>query len=71
MPTTKKHTIEYKGEDWEIPAGLRVKQIDRGATAGQYWLDEPDKVFPKGSSALHDATYRGVIIDPQNINFNS
>lgn len=67
---TKKHTVNYKGRNWEVPAGLKVKLIDRGATAGKYWLDEPDKVFPTYSIELHDATYRGVIIEPQNITPN-
>lgn len=69
QPTTKKHTIEFKGEQWEVPAGLRVKKIDRGTTAGQFWLDEPEKVFPKDSMAYHDAYYRGVIIHESNIEF--
>lgn len=69
MPTTKAHTIEYKGEKWNVPAGLRLKQIDRGSTKGEYWLDEPEKVFPPNSMQLHDAIFRGVIIKPEHINF--
>jgi len=68
---TKNTTVAWKwaeGGTLGIPAGLRVKKITSGGTAGKFFLDElPASLFPLGSISRHDATYYGVILDPSQV----
>lgn len=45
--------------DVDLPAGLRVKAIDR--EPGYYFLDEfPAAIFPKDGFMYHDAIHYGI-----------
>lgn len=54
--------------DFQIPAGLRCKAITEGGTAGKFFLDElPKGIFPPGGFLTHDASYYGIVLEPEDV----
>ncbi len=46
-----------------IPAGLRVREIQTGRTKGMYFLEEfPNDLFPRNSMIRHDAVHYGITL---------
>lgn len=55
-------------KNFTIPAGLRVKLIESGGNAGNYFLDEfPDEIFPPKSFFTDDAIVYGVEFEPEEV----
>lgn len=64
----KEFTVSRMVYQVDLPAGLRCKPITEGTTAGKFFLDElPLELFPANSFIRHDATYYGIVLEPEEV----
>jgi hypothetical protein len=54
--------------DVTIPAHTRCRKITEGSTAGRFWVDDLSWIDAKAEPFLHhDATHRGIDLDPSQV----